>query len=559
MDLTINGEPVAPSQARALIESAVTLVEAEAVGRHQTAVDTESDWDGPGQVAQAEGRAQLRHMHAAFRGGDPDEKGQYALPHHAAGTDTAANISGVNNALARLGQTQGIDGARDGAEAHLRGHRRDAGLEESMSEHEARQAARDTQLVEAAVVAAETGVLSEAGSLREASAESGHAVIRVIEAGQGSSGMYPAETLQEAANQRVFHAGTPMFLDHPSMSEEYERPERSVRDLAGRLTSDARYEDGALVAEAEIFPHWRDLIAGLHEHIGVSIRADGRIDESGTVREISRARSVDYVTEAGAGGRVQELVESARNRPLAEARNAGQWLESRLHLQFTQMTDMLAADGHITREERIALSGAIGDALNAFNERVGEDAPQLYDRDPFGAPDGAEQPEAGMPESTTTDAPKGPTTEEGHAMSESTAPADGAQTETDPISEAATEQSVTALQEKVAKLEREQAERDARDQVRTIVREAVDLPEAARDRVVAQVDLTSDDLAEATKQTLDAERRYIAAVASSRGVGRVSGMGEAHQPTETGPRTPEDYQKLGLSEADAKAAARIYT
>lgn len=144
-------------------------------------------------------------------------------------------------------------------------------------------------------------------------------------------------------------------------------------------------------------------------------------------------------------------------------------------------------------------------------------------------------------------------------MSESTAPADGAQTETDPISEAATEQSVTALQEKVAKLEREQAERDARDQVRTIVREAVDLPEAARDRVVAQVDLTSDDLAEATKQTLDAERRYIAAVASSRGVGRVSGMGEAHQPTETGPRTPEDYQKLGLSEADAKAAARIYT
>jgi len=44
-----------------------------------------------------------------------------------------------------------------------------------------------------------------------------------------------------------------------------------------------------------------------------------------------------------------------------------QWLESRLHLTFTEIADDLYGNGHVTREERIALSGLISDALNAFN------------------------------------------------------------------------------------------------------------------------------------------------------------------------------------------------
>ncbi len=43
------------------------------------------------------------------------------------------------------------------------------------------------------------------------------------------------------------------------------------------------------------------------------------------------------------------------------------WLESRLHLHFTEIADELYGDGRLTREERIALSGLISDALNAFN------------------------------------------------------------------------------------------------------------------------------------------------------------------------------------------------
>ena len=60
--------------------------------------------------------------------------------------------------------------------------------------------------------------------------------------------------------------------------------------------------------------------------------------------------------------------------------NLGQWLESMIHLDFTIDADHLAADGLITRDERRALSAAIGDALEAFTARLEADAPQLFDR-----------------------------------------------------------------------------------------------------------------------------------------------------------------------------------
>lgn len=44
-----------------------------------------------------------------------------------------------------------------------------------------------------------------------------------------------------------------------------------------------------------------------------------------------------------------------------------EWIESRIHLNFTEIADELFGNGLVTREERIALSGLIGDALEAFN------------------------------------------------------------------------------------------------------------------------------------------------------------------------------------------------
>jgi len=126
---------------------------------------------------------------------------------------------------------------------------------------------------------------------------------------QGSSGFYPAKTLRESAG--AFHAGLPVYLDHPSISEAYERPERSVRDLAGKLATEARYEGDGLYATIEVFPHMTALVESLAEFIGLSIRASGETAPSVSesirgpiVTAITAAESVDLVTRAGAGGRL---------------------------------------------------------------------------------------------------------------------------------------------------------------------------------------------------------------------------------------------------------------
>ncbi len=150
-------------------------------------------------------------------------------------------------------------------------------------------------------------------------------------------------------------------------------------------------------------------------------------------------------------------------------------------------------------------------------------------------------------------------------MSATTAPADGATTEETTVEQPVTEtapdmtEALAVRDERITALERQLRERDARATIDRIVREAVDLPEQARTRAANSVALDSEDLAEATRTALDSERTYVAEVRRSLGVGRVTGMGEAQASTTDGPRTVEDYQKLGLSEADAKAAARIHS
>lgn len=239
----------------------------------------------------------------------------------------------------------------------------------------------------------------------------------------GSSGRYPAEVVRRDG-PTAFPIGTHLFLDHPTAVEESERPERSVRDLAGRIASVPVYEDGALQADVEVFPHMVPVIEGLADSIGLSIRADG-LAEMGTVdgrsgpiiTEISRGHSVDFVTAAGAGGRLVRLLESARAVGLAESGSIGVGVEALIHQQFTDHCDELFANGRLTRPERITLSGAVGDALGAFVARLEADAPQLYVRDRWGdeatTPPDPSQP-VGMAESvepagTPTDTQPAPT------------------------------------------------------------------------------------------------------------------------------------------------------
>ncbi|GHE47380.1 hypothetical protein GCM10017673_56540 [Streptosporangium violaceochromogenes] len=272
---------------------------------------------------------------------------------------------------------------------------------------------------------------------------------------QGSSGYYPAATLRRDAS--VFAEGLPVFLDHPSVTESHDRPERSVRDLAGRLASTARYEGDGLYADVEVYPHWAPVIEAMADHIGLSIRASGTVEASRDegipgpiVTSLAEAASVDFVTAAGAGGKIVALLESARAeageflRLAAEAKGVrpkgkaaeedpeakpggtkaedetagdenepeddedttakkkgrqlpaflkakeaavGHWLESRIHRAFTEMADDMYGDGRLTRDERIGLSQAVGDGLKAFTARLETDHPHLYQRDLWGTPE----------------------------------------------------------------------------------------------------------------------------------------------------------------------------
>jgi len=112
------------------------------IAPHQTPTDTDSEWDGDQAVSDAPNDAEtLRHMHAWRDDDEPaDEKNSYKLPHHNPGTNTAAVISGVNNALARLSQSSIPSDDQEAVERHLRDHREDAGLDRGLSDQELRDA-----------------------------------------------------------------------------------------------------------------------------------------------------------------------------------------------------------------------------------------------------------------------------------------------------------------------------------------------------------------------------------------------------------------------------------
>jgi hypothetical protein len=157
--------------------------------------------------------------------------------------------------------------------------------------------------------------------------ESGLFELQIITPGQGSSGFYPTEVLEAAVNSGVWSRGTQMFIDHPTMSERSERPERSVRDLAGALVEDARWENGAVVAKARVYGPYRPLLAEAAGDIGISIRASGQTEAnprkgarsgSPTITSIDECFSVDFVTKAGRGGAILQVLE-AQGVPVAEA------------------------------------------------------------------------------------------------------------------------------------------------------------------------------------------------------------------------------------------------
>lgn len=160
-------------------------------------------------------------------------------------------------------------------------------------------------------------------SLEEAKFNKGIASVIVIKPGFniGNGRYYPPEVLKR--DYKVFE-GAKMYADHPTESEDKERPERSIRDWVGTLNNVEVKEDGTIIGKATIVEPWlqaklarlRD--SGMLSEMGISINAIGSASDAEIegiktklVEKLIKARSVDFVTEAGAGGSV-EFYESGR-------------------------------------------------------------------------------------------------------------------------------------------------------------------------------------------------------------------------------------------------------
>ena len=175
----------------------------------------------------------------------------------------------------------------------------------------------------------QNGVIDLQGELIElkerAVREDGTVNIKIISPGWGSSGYYSEKVLKRDG-PKIFKKGLHMYINHPTDEEDSSRPERDLRDLAGVLESDPKWEDNGstgpgLYAQAKVFDGFRQFIDEAAPYIGTSIRASGRAQEGEAegkygmiIDSLVEGHSVDYVTLPGRGGAVLPLLEAHRNK-----------------------------------------------------------------------------------------------------------------------------------------------------------------------------------------------------------------------------------------------------
>lgn len=152
----------------------------------------------------------------------------------------------------------------------------------------------------------------------------GEVEVVLIEAGtnEAKKRHYPDSTIKEAAAN---FAGLKMYMNHPTAKQEVERPERDLRDWVSTIT-ESWYEGGKAMGKVAIHDNWlrerlKDPVA--RKQIGVSINSGGKVSygkvngqEMQIVEKIilnrqSGPASVDWVTEAGARGRVSRLLKES--------------------------------------------------------------------------------------------------------------------------------------------------------------------------------------------------------------------------------------------------------
>ena len=163
--------------------------------------------------------------------------------------------------------------------------------------------------------------------LTEATFDKGRATVIVIKPGFNATEdrYYPADMLKR--DYKVFE-GMKMYADHPTEEEDKARPERSIKDWVATLSEVTCDEAGVVTGVAEIVEPWlMSKLASLRDkqmlsEMGISINAIGSaskatIDNKETlvIEKLVACRSVDFVTEPGAGG-IVTFYESDRSRDI---------------------------------------------------------------------------------------------------------------------------------------------------------------------------------------------------------------------------------------------------
>lgn len=166
--------------------------------------------------------------------------------------------------------------------------------------------------------------IREASTAGVKSAGKGIFRARLINEGQGSSGYYTKELLK-TYGPTTFSENRPCFANHSSEAD-WENG-RDLTKIMGRLVSDAEYEEdadgnGALYANVKVRPEWVDFVDEYKDVIGMSISVSGEASEreiNGEKRLVVESfddtdpyRSVDFVVAAGRGGKVERMLESAK-------------------------------------------------------------------------------------------------------------------------------------------------------------------------------------------------------------------------------------------------------
>ena len=154
--------------------------------------------------------------------------------------------------------------------------------------------------------------------------EKGVARIRIMKPGFNLSKgrFYPADVLKRDGHM---FEGVKMYANHQTARQRRDRPEGDVHDFVGVLRNVEANKEGELFGDAHLIDDGfkskvRNLKeAGLLAQMGTSIRAFGKVSQR-TVQGVktqmleafTKAESVDFVTNAGAGGEVQ-MFESERD------------------------------------------------------------------------------------------------------------------------------------------------------------------------------------------------------------------------------------------------------